>query len=285
MNKSFCKDFKLIKVSPVSGSIGAEIENINLSDNLDKSILDEVYKALLFFNVIFFRDQKFEPFSQKAFATKIGKPIIYPFVKGLEQFPEITPILKKETDKNNFGGIWHSDTTYQKKPPMGTMLYAIEVPEYGGDTEFSNQYEAYETLSDGMKDFLNDMKAVNISGKGRVAKTRSDIMKHSSVGLKGDELEAIHPVVRTHPETKRKSLYINEAHTTHFVGMTEEESIPILEFLFKHQIKSEFTCRFKWKKGSVAIWDNRCTMHYPINDYFGHRRLMHRITFEGDEPF
>ena len=136
-----------------------------------------------------------------------------------------------------------------------------------------------------MKIFLDDLKAVNISGKGKVAKTRSDIMKHSSVGLKGDELEAIHPVVRTHPETKKKSLYINEAHTTKFVGMTEEESIPILEFLFKHQVKSEFTCRFKWKNGSVAIWDNRCTMHYPINDYFGHRRLMHRITFEGDKPF
>ena len=109
--------------------------------------------------------------------------------------------------------------------------------------------------------------------------------KHSSVGLKGDELKAIHPVVRTHPETKRKSLYINEAHTTHFVGMTVEESEPILQYLFKHQIKSEFTCRFQWEKGSVAIWDNRCTMHYPINDYHGFRRLMHRITFEGDKPY
>ena len=165
------------------------------------------------------------------------------------------------------------------------MLYALEVPDFGGDTEFSNQYLAYDTLSEGMKNFLNDQKAVNISGKGRVAKTRSDIMKHSSVGLKGDELEATHPVVRTHPETKRKSLYVNEAHTTHFLGMTVEESTPILEYLFKHQIKSEFTCRFKWEKGSVAIWDNRCTMHYPVNDYHGYRRLMHRITFQGDKPF
>ena len=165
------------------------------------------------------------------------------------------------------------------------MLYALEVPEFGGDTEFSNQYLAYESLSSGMKNFLDKQKAVNISGKGRVAQTRSDIMKHSSVGLKGDELKAIHPVVRTHPETKRKSLYINEAHTTHFVGMTVEESEPILQYLFKHQIKSEFTCRFQWEKGSVAIWDNRCTMHYPINDYHGFRRLMHRITFEGDKPY
>ena len=167
---------------------------------------------------------------------------------------------------------------------MGTMLYGIEIPAFGGDTEWSNQYLAYESLSEGMKKFLDSLQGVNISGKARVAKTRSDIMKHASVGLKGDELKAIHPVVRTHPETKRKSLYVNEAHTTNFVGMTEEESTPILEFLYKHQIKSEFTCRFQWKPGSVAIWDNRCTMHNPINDYHGQRRLMHRITFAGDKP-
>ncbi len=279
------KKYKYIKLKKVSGSIGAIIQNIKLNQNLDENVFDEIYDAFLAYQVIFFREQEFSPNSQKAFSKRIGKPIIYPFVKGLEKFPEITPILKKEDDVNNFGGIWHSDTTYQDKPPKGTMLYALEVPEFGGDTEFSNQYLAYESLSTGMKNFLDKQKAVNISGKGRVAKTRSDIMKHSSVGLKGDELKAIHPVVRTHPETKRKSLYINEAHTTHFVGMTVEESEPILQYLFKHQIKSEFTCRFQWEKGSVAIWDNRCTMHYPINDYHGFRRLMHRITFEGDKPY
>ena len=277
-------NFENIEVKPIAGALGAQIENINLSENLSDEIISEIYNALLSYQVIFFRDQEFSPSSFKTFAEKIGKPIIYPFVKSLENFPEITPILKKETDKNNFGGIWHSDTTYQDKPPMGTMLYGIEIPDYGGDTEWSNQYMAYESLSDGMKKFLDTLEAVNISGKSRVAKTRSDIMKHASVGLKGDELKAIHPVVRTHPETKRKSLYVNEAHTTNFVGMTEDESTPILEYLYKHQIKSEFTCRFQWKPGSVAIWDNRCTMHNPINDYHGQRRLMHRITFKGDKP-
>jgi|TARA_X000000368_G_scaffold46575_1_gene33351 taurine dioxygenase len=278
------KDFQNIEVFPTAGALGAQIENVNLSDDLSEEVVNEIYDALLTYQVIFFRDQEFDPKSQKAFAKKIGNPIVYPFVKSLEDFPEITPILKKETDVNNFGGIWHSDTTYQAEPPMGTMLYGIEIPKYGGDTEWSNQYLAYESLSDGMKKFLDTLEAVNISGKARVAKTRSDIMKHASVGLKGDELKAIHPVVRTHPETKKKSLYVNEAHTTNFVGMTEEESTPILEFLFKHQIKSEFTCRFQWKPGSVAIWDNRCTMHNPINDYHGQRRLMHRITFAGDKP-
>ena len=274
-----------MKIKQVSGAIGAIIQGVQLDENLDENTFSDIYSAFLKYQVIFFRNQNFIPESLISFAKNIGRPISYPFVKGLDSFPEITPILKKETDVNNFGGIWHSDTTYQNEPPKGTMLYAIEVPKFGGDTEFSNQYLAYESLSDEIKIFLEKKKAFNISGKSEVTKTRSDVLKHSSLDLKNNKLEAIHPVVRTHPETKKKSLYINEAHTTHFVGMSEEESKPILKYLFKHQINSEFTCRFKWKKGSVAIWDNRCTLHNPINDYHGSRRLMHRITFQGDKPF
>ena len=272
-------------VKKVSGAIGAIIQGVQLDEKLDENTFSDIYSAFLKYQVIFFRNQNFIPESLISFAKNIGRPISYPFVKGLDSFPEITPILKKETDVNNFGGIWHSDTTYQNEPPKGTMLYAIEVPEFGGDTEFSNQYLAYERLSNEMKIFLEKKKAFNISGKSEVTKTRSDVLKHSSLNLKNNKLEAIHPVVRTHPETKKKSLYINQAHTTHFVGMSEEESMPVLKYLFKHQINSEFTCRFKWKKGSVAIWDNRCTLHNPINDYHGSRRLMHRITFQGDKPF
>ena len=278
-------EYNNIKIKKVSGAIGAIIENIQLDKNLDGNTLNEIYDAFLKHQVIFFRDQNFNPESLLSFSKKISTPIIYPFIKGLESFPEITPILKKEKDVNNFGGIWHSDTTYLNEPPKGTMLYALEVPEFGGDTEFSNQYLAYETLSDGMKLFLGKQKALNISGKEKASLTRSDVLKHSSANIESNEFEAVHPVIRTHPETRKKSLYINEAHTTHFIGMTEEESTPILKFLFKHQIKSEFTCRFKWEKGSVAIWDNRCTMHNPINDYHGYRRLMHRISFKGDKPY
>ncbi len=272
-------------VKKVSGAIGAIIQGVQLDEKLDENTFSDIYSAFLKYQVIFFRNQNFIPESLISFAKNIGRPISYPFVKGLDSFPEITPILKKETDVNNFGGIWHSDTTYQNEPPKGTMLYAIEVPEFGGDTEFSNQYLAYERLSNEMKIFLEKKKAFNISGKSEVTKTRSDVLKHSSLNLKSNKLEAIHPVVRTHPETKKKSLYINQAHTTHFVGMSEEDSMPVLKYLFKHQINSDFTCRFKWKKGSVAIWDNRCTLHNPINDYHGSRRLMHRITFQGDKPF
>jgi taurine dioxygenase len=273
-----------IAVSPIAGALGAEIDGVDLSQDLSDETVGAIRTALLDHLVIFFRGQSFTPDRFLAFATRFGEPVVYPFVKGLEEHPEITPILKKEEDRSNFGGLWHSDTVYQQVPPMGTILYGIDIPPYGGDTEFANQYMAYETLSEPLRGFLDGLTAVHISGKGAVQKTRTDMMKHSSAGLKGDELVSRHPVVRTHPETGRKALYVNVAHTTHFEGMTEEESQPILDFLFRHQVKSEFTCRFRWTPGSVAFWDNRCTQHNPINDYHGFRRLMHRITLAGDRP-
>ena len=276
--------YKSIGVNPISGALGAIITGVELKNPIQERVFSEIYKAFLEYKVIFFNDQELNPETQLRFGRKFGKPIIYPFVKGLKDFPEITPILKKETDLNNFGGVWHSDTTYQEQPPKATMLYAVEVPDFGGDTEFANQCMALENLSEGMQKFLNAQKIINTSGKGKVVASRSDVMKHSSSRQVVDELRAIHPVVRTHPETKQKALFINEAHSLQFTSLTLEESAPLLEFLFKHQIKSEFTCRFKWKKGSVAIWDNRCTLHNPINDYHGKRRLMHRITFAGDKP-
>ncbi len=276
--------YKSIGVSPTSGALGAVITGVELKKPLHHAVFAEIYKAFLEYKVIFFRDQELTPETQLRFGKMFGQPILYPFVKGLKDFPEITPILKKETDLNNFGGVWHSDTTYQQKPPKATMLYAVEVPDFGGDTEFANQSMALEHLSEGMQKFLREQKIINTSGKGKVVASRSDVIKHSSSGRVVDELRAVHPVVRTHPETKEQALFINEAHSLQFPSLTEEESTPLLEFLFKHQIKPEFTCRFRWEKGSVAIWDNRCTLHNPINDYHGKRRLMHRITFAGDIP-
>ena len=273
-----------LTVKPVAGAIGAEVGGVDLSQKLSDAMVGAIRKALLDHLVIFFRDQELTPEQLMAFSLRFGQPVAYPFVKGLDGFPEITPILKREEDRSNFGGLWHSDTVYQQVPPMGTILYALEVPPYGGDTEFANQYLAYETLSEPLRAFLDGLTAVHISGKGAVQKTRTDMMKHSSAGMKGDELVSRHPVVRTHPETGRKVLYVNVAHTSHFEGMTEDESTPILEFLFRHQVKSELTCRFRWTKGAVAFWDNRCTQHNPINDYHGFRRLMHRVTLAGDKP-
>jgi taurine dioxygenase len=184
----------------------------------------------------------------------------------------------------NFGGIWHSDTAYLERPPMGSMLLAREIPPYGGDTEFANQYAAYEALSAGMRRLLDGLVAVNASAKADVSRTREDRMRTDGRSDAREAYVAEHPVVRTHPETGRKALYVNIGHTVRFTDMTEAESAPLLEFLFRHQVRAELTCRFRWEVGSLAFWDNRCTQHNPINDYHGFRRLMHRITLAGDVP-
>jgi taurine dioxygenase len=165
---------------------------------------------------------------------------------------------------------------------MGSRLLAREVPPAGGDTLFANQYLAYETLSEGLRRVLGGLNAVNSSANADVSRTREDRIREQ---VKTTEtFMAEHPVVRTHPETGRKALYVNLAHTARFSGMTEEESAPLLGYLYRHQVKPEFTCRFQWRAGSLAFWDNRCTQHNPVNDYHGYRRVMHRITLAGDKP-
>ena len=230
------------------------------------------------------RRQSLTPKQYLAFAHQIGIPDIYPFLEGLEGFPEITPILKRENETVNFGGIWHSDTTYQPCPPMATMLYALELPPVGGDTLFANQHLAYETLSNGLKDTLANLKIVCRSDKAAVTTTRAYRVAESSRQTDKEQLVGVHPAIRTHPETGKKALFMNEAHGCYFDGWTEAESAGLLNYLFAHQVKPEFLCRHVWKTGDIAIWDNRCTLHYPVNDYHGHRRLLHRITLKGDRP-
>lgn len=272
-----------MEIRKIAGALGAEIHGVSLRDPLEDGVVAGIRKALLEHLVIFFRDQDLTPEQYMAFAKTMGRPVEYPFVKGIPGFPEIIEVKKLEHEKVNFGGIWHSDTAYLEAPPMGTMLLARELPPYGGDTMFANQYLAYETLSPEMRRILDGLHGVNASSKADVTKTREDRIAEQG----GDRREylAEHPVVRTHPETGRKALFVNVAHTVRFRGMTEEESAPLLDFLYQHQVKPEFTCRFSWRVGSLAFWDNRCTQHNPINDYHGYRRVMHRITLAGDKPF
>jgi taurine dioxygenase len=270
-----------MEVRRIAGALGAEISRVDLH-SLDDDTVKKIRQALLDNLVVFFRDQDLDPAAFLAFAAHFGKPVEYPFVKGLDGFPEIIQVLKREEERINFGGIWHSDTSYLEEPPMGTVLLSREVPPYGGDTLFANQIAAYEALSDGLKQALEGLRAVNTSAKADASRTREDRIKDS--GTTAKDHSATHPVVRTHPETGRKALYVNVAHTARFEGWTEEESAPLLAHLFAHQIKPEFTCRFRWEPNSIAFWENRVTQHNPVNDYHGFRRLMHRITLAGEPP-
>jgi taurine dioxygenase len=273
-----------MEVRPLSSAIGAEIFGVDLAEPLDEDTIREVRAALLEHVVIFFRDQKLAPQQLLALAKRFGEPAEYPFIQGLPECPLVLPIVKEPHDRANFGGIWHSDTAYLERPALGTLLYALETPPAGGDTMFANMYLAYEALSDGMQRLLAGLRAVTVAGKPVTLKTREEMHSKRGTAADPEATSAVHPVVRTHPETGRKALYVNFAHTLRFEDMTEEESEPLLTYLFAHQIKPEFTCRFRWRPGSLAFWDNRASLHYPLNDYHGHRRVMHRVTLLGDRP-
>tara|TARA_S200000501_G_scaffold282770_1_gene266942 strand:+ start:258 stop:1094 length:837 start_codon:yes stop_codon:yes gene_type:complete len=276
-------DYKHIQVKPISGALGAEIHGVDLA-RLDEEIFAEIHHAFMENLVIFFRDQTITPDQQVAFSARFAPIGYYPFLKGLPDHPAVIEVRKEPEDELNFGGVWHTDTAYLAKPPMGSVLYAKEVPKNGGDTMFANLYLAYETLSDPMKAMLDGRKAVNSSRKGDAAAGRQKSVDENPKDASDVQTESTHPALRTHPETGRKALYVNRGHTVCFEGATPEESAPILEYLFEHQIRPEFTCRFQWAPGSIAIWDNRCALHYPLNDYHGQRRVMHRVTMEGDTP-
>jgi len=273
-----------LDIRPLSGALGAEILGVDLANDLSDATIAAIRAAWLEHCVVFFRGQSLTPGQFLHVASRFGEPIEYPFVKGLDGFPQITPVIKLEHEKINFGGLWHSDTAYLERPPMATMLIARETPPRGGDTLFANTYLAYETLSDGMKRMLDELVAVNSSAKADTTRTREDRINDSGKTEAKKEYVAEHPVVRTHPETGRKALYINGGHTLRFKDMNVEESTPLLNYLLQHAVRPEFTCRFRWEVGSIALWDNRCTQHNPVNDYQGHRRVMHRVTLAGDVP-
>ncbi len=268
----------------IAGALGAEVHGLDLARGLDDEAVAFIRNALLDYLVVFFRDQALTPAAFADFGRRFGRLARYPFVDGLPGQPEVIEVKKLEHERVNFGGVWHSDTAYLEEPPMASMLLALEVPPVGGDTLFANMYAAYETLSDSMKKLLAGLKAVNSSAVADVTRTREDRIASNPGKAKGQVFEAAHPVVRTHPETGRKALYVNCAHTVRFDGMSVDESAGLLSFLFAHQTKPEFTCRFHWRVGSLAFWDNRAAQHNPINDYHGYRRRMHRITLAGDRP-
>jgi taurine dioxygenase len=269
----------------LSGALGAEIGGVHLAPDMPADSIAALRAAWLEHGVLFFRGQgHLDAPAFAAFARRFGEVIEYPFVKGLPEAPEVIPVVKLEHETVNFGGLWHTDTAYLETPPMATMLIAREVPPFGSDTLFASGHAAERGLSEGLRRMLAPLKAVNSSAKADVTKTREDRLKDNARSDARKVYEAEHPVLRTHPETGRKALYVNIGHTTRFADMTEEESAPLLAYLYQHQVRPEFTCRFSWEPGSIAFWDNRCVLHNPVNDYHGHRRVMHRVTLAGDRP-
>ncbi len=283
--------YRHIETSPIAGALGAEVSGVDLSCGLDDDVMAEVRGALLDHQVIFFRDQTLTPEQQLAFGRRWGELYIHPLVAGMDDYPEMLEVKKTPNQRKNLGGDWHSDQMYAAKPAMATMLYARQVPSAGGDTMFTNQYLAYETLSEGMQHLLAGVKGVSYGDrlKGSQGQTRRQEYFTQEAGARmrdpGDfQVISTHPLVRTHPETGRKSLYIGN-HVHHFEAMTEEESRPLIDYLMRHSTRPEFTCRFRWREGSLALWDNRCTQHFAINDYPTETRVMHRVTICGDVPY
>lgn len=268
-------------VRPLTGGLGAEIFGIDLAQPLDGEGFRAINQVLLDHGVIFFRDQNITPAQQMAFAQHWGSVHLHPHMACLPEQPGVIEILKKETDTTVFGQNWHTDQMFTPTPARVTLLYAKEVPPVGGDTMYANLYMAYDTLSDGMKAVIGGLRTVNLYNK---KKKRPAAMTPTAPEQDPEPVE--HPLVRTHPETGKKALYLcNPGITRHIVGMTEEESTPLLKYLLDHATRPEFTCRFRWQVGSLAVWDNRRTLHYPVNDYYGYRRVMHRITIEGEQTY
>jgi len=272
-----------IEVTPIAGACGAEISGVDLAQPLGNEGFATVHQALLDHGVIFFRDQALTPAQQIAFSRRFGDLRISEQYESLEDYPEIIEIVKEPDSTGIVGNLWHSDESFLPQPALGSLLYMIECPEVGGDTMFANQYAAYDALSPGMREMLSGLNAV-YSDASLQQRNAGRALKVKPGSQDRDIYESVHPVVRTHPETGRKSLFVHKPYTIRFENMTEEESKPLLDFLYAHSARPEFTCRFRWRKGSLAFWDNRCLVHYALNDYAGVRRYAHRVTVVGDEP-
>ncbi|MCX6522825.1 MAG: TauD/TfdA family dioxygenase [Actinobacteria bacterium] len=276
-------------VRPAAPACGAEIDGLDLSDPTPAAI-DLVRTALADHGVVFVRGQHLDPAQQVRLTAMFGEVLRVPYIAALDGHPDVIAVLKEADEQriSTFGGTWHSDFSFLDEPPSLTLLYAIDVPAAGGDTLWSSQVAAHDVLSDAMQRLLAPLRAVQTgwphgtSGPGQgAAVSRSVVMTRNDPSA---DREVLHPVVRVHPVTGRSALFVNPVYTQRFEGMTVEESRPLLQFLFDHAVRPEFTCRLRWTPGTLAIWDNRCLLHLAINDYDGSRRLLHRTTTAGERP-
>lgn len=272
-------NFQHISVSPIAGAIGAEIGGVHFAQIGDEAF-NELRSAFLEHQVLFFRDQEITRDQHKAFGRRFGTLQIHPYLHPLqaEGHPEFV-VLQSDKNRPYLAEAWHSDVTFMPEPPLGSVLRCVVAPEFGGDTMWASMYAAYEALSDKMQRLLSDLVAIHDTAR---TFSRSGYMSDTQTK---DVMSAEHPMVRTHPETGRKGLFVNSAFTASIKGMKPRESAALLEFLYRHIETPDFTCRFRWRPNSIAMWDNRCTQHRVCADNRTANRRMERITINGDKPF
>ena len=280
-----------MEINTEVGPIGAEIRGIDLSQPLSTSAYSEIHEAWLRHGVLFFRDQTLNPSAQAAFAEHFGELDVYPFMQAVTEHENVIPIVKEADATLNFGGDWHTDTSYKAVPPKATLLYAVEVPPTGGDTLFADATGAFSALSPAFQETLSGLSGIYtpkmVHGKG--GGYRNVSAKDQLGGAYGGndefaESEVEHPLIRTHAETGRKSIYCSRPHTHRVKGWTREESKSIIAYLTSHLTQDPFVSRLEWTQGTLAMWDNRCLFHNALNDYHGHRRHMHRVIIRGERP-
>ena len=275
--------YSYLDLSPANAAVGAFVNNLNLSEPLSDLVTAELLRAHADYGVLFFRDQNLSPEQHIELAERLGQINVNRFFTPVSGYPQIAEVRKEPDQTTNVGGGWHTDHSYDEIPALGSILYALELPEQGGDTLFASTYAAYDALSEGMQKMLDGLSAVHSSRHVfGAAADRPDDLNTRFGNAEAATQDAVHPVVVKHPRSGRKTLYVNPGFTLRFDGWTDEESAPLLQYLFRHMSKPEFTYRFQWAPGSLAFWDNRCTWHYAVNDYHGSRRLLHRITLEGE---
>ena len=277
-----------LSVEPVAGALGATITGIDLARVTDPDQLADLRRALADHLVVFLPGQELGLDDLERVTDLLGGRDVTPFVDPLEDRPYVIRVIKEPTDAVNFANAWHSDLSYLPVPPAYTLLHAWQVPDHGGDTVWSNQYLAYETLSGGLRATLDRLDAVHSAGLAYGTGGLLDQVKELTSMAIAPSAEAyaeqVHPVVAVHPVTGRRALYVNPVYTTRFDGWTKDESQPLLAHLYRHSINENFTCRLRWSIHTLAIWDNRCTVHNALNDYSGVRREMYRTSVKGAAP-
>ncbi len=268
-----------LDIQPITPALGADIYNADLSRDVH---FEEIHKAFVDYSVIAIHGLRLSPDDHLAYARRWGEINVNRFFRPVDGYPEIATVLKEPDHKEAIGEDWHTDHSYDQIPALGSLLYAIETPDVGGDTAFSSMHAAYMALSEGFRSTLDGLKAWHSSRHVFGVEQVSESTRTGRIGNPDNATQdALHPVVITHPMSGRRGIYVNQSFTTHIDGWTPEESAPLLQQLYDHCARSEFTCRVRWQPGTMAIWDNRATWHKAINDYHGHRRLMHRVTVEG----